>query len=149
MILIHAYASALRTGLPNPKTYPYWVELLTLLAEPNVIQIGVTGDTPLVKDFRALLPLKEIRKLVEHCKYWIAIDSFLPHLAHHVPKPGVTLWSVSDPSRFGYPENLNLLRDPKYLRPKQYRIWEEQSYDPEAFLSAYDVAARICAWRSS
>lgn len=148
MILIHAYAQTLRNGLPNAKTYPWWPQLLAALAAPRVIQIGIAGDAPLVRDFRASLPLREIRALVEACDYWIAVDSFLPHLAHHVLKPGVVLWGPSDPAIFGYPENLNLLRDRRYLRAKQFRIWEEQTADPDAFVPAAETAQRITDWRA-
>lgn len=146
MILLHAYAQALRTGMPNPKTFPHWPALLEQLALRDVIQIGVKGDVPLVKDFREALPLREIRRLVEQCDWWLTIDSFLPHLAQHVGKPGVVLWSKSDPRIFGYEQNLNLLKDRRYLRAKQFRIWEEESYDPEAFVSPGEAATAIQAW---
>jgi ADP-heptose:LPS heptosyltransferase len=146
MILLHAYAQSLRNGMPNPKNYPFWADLLSRLDE-DVVQIGIAGDVPLVDDVRIGLPLTEIRALVASCDYWISVDSFLPHLAHHLPKPGVVLWSVSDPDRFGYPENLNLLRDRSYLRPRQFRIWEEQTFNAEAFMPAEDAARQIQAWR--
>lgn len=149
MILIHAYAQALRTGMPNAKSYPWWPELIARLGHQRLVQVGVAGDAPLVPDFRANLPLRAVRELVELCDYWIAVDSFLPHLAHHVPKPGVVLWGPSDPEIFGYVENLNILRDRRCLRAKQFKIWEEHAADPDAFVPAIEAAEQIARWRAS
>lgn len=146
MILLHPYAQKLLTGMPNPKTYPWWQELLERLALQDVVQIGVTGEVPLVADFRENLALPEIKRLVEICDWWLTIDSFLPHLAQHVGKAGVVLWSKSDPLIFGYQQNLNLLQDRKYLRAKQFRIWEEESYNEDAFMSPAAVAYAIRRW---
>ena len=71
------------------------------------------------------------------------MDSFLPHLAQQVEKPGVVIWSVSDPEIFGYKNNLNILKDRKYLRGNQFDIWEAGSYNPEAFLKAEEVYSVI------
>ena len=64
-----------------------------------------------------------------------------------MPKHGVVLWSLSDPAIFGYEENLNLLKDRAYLRAKQFRVWEEQSCVPDAWLEPDEVVARIREWR--
>jgi len=147
VILIHPFAQSLRSGLTNPKNYPWWSELLEHLPKP-IVQIGVVGEMPLVPDVRIGLPLKQIRSLLSECDYWISVDSFLPHLAHYLPKPGVVLWSKSDPRIFGYPENLNLLKGREHLRAKQFRIWEEESYDPDAFMSADQVVSAINSWHA-
>lgn len=102
----------------------------------------------LVEDCRIGLPLKEIAALLKECAYFITVDSFLQHLAQHVGRAGVVLWSKSDPLIFGYPENLNLLKDRRCLRRQQFRIWEEESYDPDTFLPVGDVVQRIGAWRA-
>ena len=143
MVLIHPYAKPMRNGMPNPKTYPYWKELISLMEKEDIIQIGVNGEKALVKTFKKNLPLTEIMQLIQLCDYWVAVDSFLPHLAQFIGKPGVVLWSVSDPIIFGYSENLNLLKDRKYLRDKQFDIWEAESYNPEAFMTATEVYENI------
>ena len=134
MIILHPYAKKLRTGMPHPKDYPHWKELAELL-DQHVIQIGIEGEAQIVEDFRRGLSLKEIEALVRTCDYWIAVDSFLPHLAKHIGKRGVVIWSFSDPLIFGYPENINILKDRKYLRAKQFDIWESCGRVEEAFLS--------------
>lgn len=148
MTILHPYAQKLRNGMPNPKNPPdgWWTALMQALRLTDVVQVGVNGETPLVKDFRAGLPLAEIERLVRGCDYWLAVDSFLPHLAHHIGKPGVVIWSASDPRIFGYPENLNLLKDRAYLRQKQFRTWEEQSYVEDAFLRVSDAARQTRVW---
>lgn len=145
MILIQPYAQKLRTGLPNPKNYPWWSELLALLPGP-VVQVGVEGEERLTTDFRPGLSLKRIGELVRECDYWIAVDSFLPHLAFHEAKPGVVFWGPSDPRHFGYECNLNLLLDRKFLRRHQFQIWEQVSRDPAAFMTADHAASTIQAW---
>ena len=138
MIIISPYAKPLINGKQNPKNYPYWKELITFLKEP-IIQIGVEGEEKLVEDFRIGLPLKEIEKLVRDCTYWISVDNFLPHLAHHIKKVGIVLWSVSDPKIFGYPENLNILKSRDNLRPDQFNYWEQCEYNENVYLSAQEV----------
>lgn len=146
MILLHAYAQRLRNGMTNPKTFPHWAELLERLDISDVVQIGVSGDEPLVPEFRADRPLSELKALVRECDWWLAIDSFLPHLAQHEGKSGVVIWSKSDPLIFGYRQNLNLLKDRRYLRARQFRVWEEETCDPEAFLSVEEIATAIEGW---
>jgi ADP-heptose:LPS heptosyltransferase len=143
MILISPFSKKLRNGMPkHPKDYPYWKKLVKLLKD-NIIQIGIEGEKKLTKDFRKNLSLKEIEELVKECKYWISVDSFLPHLAKHIGKTGVVIWSVSDPEIFGYKENLNILKDRKYLRKNQFSIWEQESYNEDAFLKPEEIIKLI------
>ena len=148
MILLHPYAQRLRTGLPNPKTPPvgWWEPIIASLEEP-IVQIGVTGETPLVADFRSDLPWADIAVLVRRCSFWLSADSFLPHLAAHESTPGVVIWSVSDPLIFGYRRNLNLLKDRAHLRKSQFDIWESQAYAVDAFMEPRAVIASIAAWQ--
>lgn len=126
----------------KPKNYPYWKELVREL--DDVVQIGVDGEEQLVDDFRKNLPLKEIEKLVKKCDYWISVDSFLPHLAHHIKKPGVVIWALSDPEIFGYKENLNILKDRKYLRANQFYTWDKELVNEDAFLKPKEIIKQIC-----
>lgn len=142
MIIIAPYAQKLRNGKLNPKNYPYWKELLTLINEP-VIQVGVKGEQPLVEDFRANLPISELRKLLQECRTWIGVDSFLQHLAWDEKKKGIVLWSVSDPLIFGHPENINLLKDRSYLAPNQFLWWEYTEHKNERFVSPQEVIEHL------
>ncbi len=138
MILIAPFAKQLRNGKENPKNYPYWEALIRLIDEP-IIQVGVEGERQLVADFRKNLPLTEVRKLIQQCKTWISCDSFLQHLGWDEGKPGVVLWSVSDPLIFGHPENINLLKDRSLLAPNQFLWWEHTEHDPSKFVPPQDV----------
>jgi hypothetical protein len=45
------------------------------------------------------------------------------------------VFGQSDPNIFGHPENINLLKDRKYLREKQFWIWEQAEFIEEAFVT--------------
>jgi len=138
MILIHPYAKSLQNGKRNPKNYPYWKELIALIDEP-IVQIGVKGEEQLVSDFRINLPIIELRQLIKDCRTWIAVDSFFQHLAWSEAKPGVVLWSVSDPLIFGHAENINLLKDRASLAANQFLWWDFTEYNADAFTKPEEV----------
>ena len=138
MIIISPYSKKLMNGKPNPKNYPYWPELIGQIKEP-IIQIGIEGEQPLVEDFRPNLPMAELSKLLHSCRTWIACDSFFQHLAWLEGKPGIVLWSVSDPLIFGHPENINLLKDRANLAKDQFLWWEDQVYQKDAFIHPNEV----------
>jgi len=136
MILISPYSRKLRNGNRNAKDYPYWKELYQMLKQidKDIVQIGVQGEKRLSADFRRNLPLEEIEELIIKSKFWVSVDNFLPHMAHHYKKIGLVIWGQSDPIIFGYPENINILKDRKYLRENQFDIWENCKYDENVFV---------------
>lgn len=133
MIVISPYSKALKNGKNNPKNYPYWKELIALINEP-IIQVGVEGEEQLVPDFRKNLPLPQLRQLIRDCRIWISCDSFLQHLGWDEGKKGIVLWGCSDPLIFGHPENINLLKDRKYLAENQFFWWEQTEHKNERFV---------------
>ena len=144
MILINPWARKLRNGEENPKNYPYWKELIGKLEDNDIIQIGVEGEKPLVDDFRKNLSFKELCKLVNEAEICIGVDSFLQHLCWYLKKPCIVLWGQSDPAIFGHSENINILKDKKYLREKQFDLWEFTEYNQtrfnaDAFVSPIEV----------
>lgn len=143
-VVISPFSKKLRNGKNNAKNFPYWPELLARLDDScHIVQIGANGENRLTGDFRTGLSLAEVTELVKACDFWISVDSFLPHLAHHIHVPGVVLWGLSDPNVFGYAENLNLIRDRKLLRKDQFLYWEEEPFNEGAFLGAEDVFNQI------
>lgn len=138
MIVIHPFAKPLQNGEVNPKNYPYWQELIALINEP-IVQVGVEGEQQLVSDFRKGLSIQELKGLIAECRTWVAVDSFFQHLAWSVGKPGIVLWSVSDPIIFGHPENVNLLKDRKHLADNQFLWWDYTPHNPEAFVKPEEV----------
>jgi ADP-heptose:LPS heptosyltransferase len=142
MIIISPWAQKLRNGKNNPKNYPWWPELISSIGQ-HVVQVGVSGEPQLVDDFRPDLSFDELGSLLFNCKTWISVDSFFQHYAWDLGKPGVVLWGQSDPNIFGHPENINLLKDRKYLREKQFWWWEQCEYNPDAFVSPEEVLKYI------
>ena len=136
MILISPYSRKLRNGNKNPKNYPYWENLIKMLKEidKDIIQIGIDNEKRLVSNFKKNLPLQNIKKLISMSNIWISIDNFLPHVSYHLQKQGIVLWGHSDPIIFGYPENINLLKNRKYLRKNQFDTWENCEYNEDAFV---------------
>lgn len=144
MIILSPYARALRTGDQNhPKNYPHWNKLIPMLKtlKKPLVQVGSGFEMPLpgVEDQRRNLSLKDLAGMINSCDTWISVDSFFQHYAWHLGKRGVVLWGQSDPVIFGHPENINLLKDRKYLREKQFWLWEQTSYQPEAFVQPEEV----------
>jgi len=142
MIIISPYTKKLNNGKENPKNYPYWEQLISLIDEP-VVQIGLTGEKQLVTDFRENLSINELKELLKECRTWIGCDSFFQHLAWVEKKPGIVLWSISDPKIFGHPENINLLKDRAYLAPNQFLWWEAYEYNPERSVLPEEVIKHL------
>lgn len=138
MILISPYAKQLMNGQENPKNYPYWKELIDMIDQP-IIQIGLEGEKQLVEDFRKNLSLPELAVLVEECDTWIGVDSFFQHFCWDLNKPGIVIFSQSDPLIFGHKEHINLLKDRKYLRQNQFWLWTQTNYDINAYVSPEEV----------
>ena len=142
MIIISPWAQKLRNGQNNPKNYPWWAELISLMGQ-HVVQVGVSGEQQLVDDFRPDLSLDQLKILLFQSKNWISVDSFFQHFAWDLGKPGVVLWGQSDPNIFGHPENINILKDRKYLRKKQFWLWEQCEYVEDAFVRPEEVLKHI------
>ena len=138
MIVISPYSRSLSNGKNNPKNYPFWEELIAMIDEP-IVQIGVEGEVQLVKDFRKGLPISQLKELLRECRTWISCDSFFQHLGWIEGKKGIVLWSVSDPLIYGHPENINLLKDRKYLAGNQFLWWEAYDHNAETFVPAREV----------
>ena len=138
MIVISPYSKKLLNGKQNPKNYPYWRELIAMI-DDHIVQVGVEGEEQLVPDFRKNLSISELKQLLRECKTFISCDSFVQHLGWDVGKKGIVLWSVSDPNIYGHPENINLLKDRKYLAENQFLWWEFVNHNPESFVSPEEV----------
>jgi ADP-heptose:LPS heptosyltransferase len=142
VIVIAPFAKKLMSGKRNPKDYPYWAEVIAGIKEP-IVQVGVEGEEQLVDDFRRNLPISELRKLICECRTWVSCDSFFQHLAWDEGKPGIVLWSVSDPLIFGHSENTNLLKSREHLAQNQFLWWEYTEHKSEKFVSPEEVLKHI------
>jgi ADP-heptose:LPS heptosyltransferase len=135
MIIISPYSKRLINGRTNPKNYPFWGELVQEISKTeHIVQVGIEGEEQLVPDFRKNLPVGQLRALIQECDTWISCDSFFQHLAWDEGKPGIVLWSVSDPLIYGHPENVNLLKSRDCLSENQFLWWEFVEHDPNKFV---------------
>jgi ADP-heptose:LPS heptosyltransferase len=119
----------------NAKSYPHWDALIKMLGGHQV------------KKIEGILKEQEIIDLINWCDVWISIDSFLPHLAkYHGLKRGIVIWGTSDPLLFGYKENVNLLKDRKYLRAQQYKWWKDEPINMDSFVAPEVILQEINTW---
>ena len=146
-IIISPYSQKLRNGKNNPKNYPYWDELVLELKKKDfyIIQIGVSGEKSItgVDEVKFNQSLKEIEDLLRNCYVFISVDNFLPHLANCIGVRGIVLWGQSDPDIFGYKENINILKDRKYLRRNQFDVWESCEYNKDSFVLVSNIINSI------
>lgn len=152
-ILISPYSKNLKWGdNQHPKEYPthYLKKLISLLLadKHEIIQLGIDGEIALVKDFRKNLSFIDLKELIQSCDTFICIDTWLQHACNHYGKRGIVIFGQSDPNIFGYSDNINLLKDRKYLREKQFDIWEfteynQTIYNGDAFVEPEEVVKSI------
>jgi len=147
-ICIAPYAAKLPNDIPNPKTPPWWPELVARLVQDGheVIQLGCAGEPEIagVSDFLKSRPYGEIEYAINEADAWISVDSWLPHFCATLRlKSGIVIWSQSNPRIWGYKHNINLLKDHAFLRPYQYAHWFDVPYNPEAFVSPEVVIAAL------
>lgn len=141
-VVISPFSRKMRNGNLNPKDYPYWRDLISKLRYIGcyITQIGYVGEENLGADeARFGLSLDDLKILLRDCSTWISVDNFLQHLCHHINKPGIVIFSKSDPNIFGYSYNKNILKDRKFLKPLQFQNWEECKYEKEAFVEPEEI----------
>lgn len=141
MIIISPWARALPNQF-NPKNPPieWWRELVSLINEP-IIQIGVDSEIKLVPNeyIKFNLTLPALEKLIKYSRTWIAVDSFIQHLAWSLNKPGIVIWGQSNPKIFGHKENINLLKGEEYLMKNQFVKWDMVPYRNDVFVDPQEV----------
>lgn len=136
MILIFPWAAKTTEG-PSPKNYPYWDSVVSNLVKAgySVFQVSRAGEKGVPETTRKDdLTLDQIAKLMKECETWISVDSFAQHMAWTLGEPGVVIFGSSDPLIFGHPENINLLKNRKYLRVQQFWLWSQENADPDRFI---------------
>lgn len=147
MILLSPWAKVTTDGKPSPKDYPYWEEVIRRLSSAGfeVHHVGVAGerDVPGVHRRSNNLKFREIERLLVESETWMSTDTYLPHLAWAVGKPGVAIFGQSDPVIFGHAENVNLLKHRKYLREKQFWLWSQCEPNPDAFVGPQEVVSAV------
>lgn len=144
-IIISPWAKVPRSGRNCAKNYPFWKELVSFLNKKyKVIQVGVGNEEKIPGCiYKFDLPFSELKNLLLSSDSWISVDNFFHHFAHYYGKYGFVIFSKSDPEIFGYKENVNILKDRKYLRKDQYYLWTDEPLDPESFTKPEDIHSRV------
>jgi ADP-heptose:LPS heptosyltransferase len=146
-IILFPFSRKLPDNLPHPKSpnLIWWMRLVYLLENQGheLTQVGVAGEHSLVKDTRFDLPLTALTELLLSADTFIGIDSMGQHLAWDLGKRGIVIWGQSDPLIFGHPEHINLLKDRKYLREKQFWLWTQIPFNQDAFVEPKEVVAAL------
>jgi len=139
-VIISPYSKYLGKGRVNPKNYPWWKEVVRSLKEKvpdtHITQVGIDGEMEIsgVDEFIVNQPLKKIEELISSSTTWISVDNFFPHMASHLNKPGVVIFGQSDPQIFGYPININILKDRAHLLQYQFELWINVEFKPNCFV---------------
>jgi ADP-heptose:LPS heptosyltransferase len=144
-VLISPYSKNLPNGKPNAKNFPHWQEVVnTLLSNGiEVIQVGLPHEPALDGCTQKRVGLAELKDLLLSCDGWASVDNFFHHFAAYHGRRGVVVFGKSDPQLFGYPENVNLLKDRRNLRAEQWKYWYEEPFDEKVFVGPQLVAAAI------
>ena len=145
-VVLSLQSRKMRNGKVNPKDYPYAKELIELLKQNGIytVHVRTSEDAALpVDEVKTDLSLKQLAEVINECDAFISVDNFIQHYATYLGKKGVVIYSLSDPAVFGYKQNVNLLKDKKYLRPDQFLWWEIETAIPEAFVKPYEVYGAV------
>lgn len=146
MILISPWARNTTEGKPSPKNYPYWGAVVNGLLKGGheVLQVSCSGeqDVPGAKRVNDL-PLEKVADLMRACETWLSVDNFWHHYAWTLGQPGVVIFGSSDPTIFGHPENINLLKDRRFLRVRQFGLWSQEKAYPEMFVGPEAVISAV------
>lgn len=143
IILISPWSRPTTEGKPSPKNYPFWPQAVKLLKDAGheVAQVSPQGEPDVQGASRvAPLPYRRLSDYIRTCATWISVDNFWHHLAWSIGEPGVVIFGSSDPLIFGHEENINLLKDRRFLRVRQFGLWSQERAYPEMFVGPEVVA---------
>lgn len=147
MILISPWSRRAPDGKESPKNYPHWVDVVKALSTSGheLLQLSLPEepDVPGCHARRDGLPLRALAALIRASETWISVDNFFHHMAWTVGKRGIAIFGLSDPEIFGHPENMNLLKDRRFLRQRQFGLWGQEASKPEAFVSPEEVVTAV------
>jgi ADP-heptose:LPS heptosyltransferase len=126
----------------SAKNYPFFQGLIDILP-CRVMQLGRKNEHRFQNcDYGFDLKMYEIEALVKEIGNFISVDSFLPHLAHHVGVKGNVLFGPSNPRIFGYSTNNNIIMNEDKLRVDQFGLWRDYKWAGE-WLKPTEMADRI------
>lgn len=146
MIIISPWARNTTEGKPSPKNYPYWEAVVSGLGKAGyeITQLSCSGE-PDVPGARRVndLSLEKLAEFMKTCDTWISVDNFFHHMAWSIGQPGIVIFGSSDPNIFGHTENINLLRDRRFLKVRQFGLWSQEKPYPEVFVGPEAVVNAV------
>lgn len=145
-VIIAPWSAKMPDGRNNAKNYPYWSEVIHKLHFLGVstVQIGRVGEDVIgCKSVFFNKSDDDLRKLLDECDTFISVDSFFPHFAAYHRKKGLVIFGKSDPEIFGHSLHVNILKSRTYLRPDQFRWWNDVEYDIDCFMYDNEVVKEI------
>ena len=82
-IIVSPYSAKLTSGNRNPKDFPAWPEVVSLLKAKGyeVIQIGAEGEERIAGTDQHITnwPVEKLRELFNQAETYIAVDNFCQH----------------------------------------------------------------------
>jgi glycosyltransferase involved in cell wall biosynthesis len=141
IVMIAPFSNKLPTG-ENPKNFPYWPEMVSLMRAAGIytIQVGIAGEKSIDADEMLFNPSNEtLKKFVLGSDSFVSVDTFFQHFAAFHKKRGVVIFSQSDPNIFGHSLHVNILKSREYLRDNQFNLWTQATYNKDTFPTAYQV----------
>lgn len=149
MLILSPYTKNTIDGTRNAKQFPWWQEVVDALCKDiEIVQIG-SGDEKRLDNVKVFIKpkLNDLANIIKEAKCFASVDNFLQHFVYmkKLPIKGVVVFSKSDPIIFGYPNNVNLLKDRAYLRRRneQWHYWHQTKYDENAFVQPEAVIEAI------
>lgn len=137
--------NGLLTG-ENPKAWPYFKELVEMLIAKGVEchQFCANESIEYCGTVIRNTPLSKLHAKVSEYDSFVSVDSFYQHMNHcGSKKPGVVIFTVSDPKIYGYPYNINILKGREHLRANQYLLYSDRDLDENAYESPEVVMKAI------
>lgn len=147
-IIISPYSNKLQNK-ENPKNYPFWNDVIKQLKKMNyfIIQVGMDNEDRLrnIDIFEKNLDFNTtLKELLNQCFCWFSVDNFFHHFATYYNKPGIVIFTVSDPKLFGHSQNINLHNGEENFRKEQYGLWSKSEYNEKAFINSKKVIEEFC-----
>jgi len=147
ILIVAPYPARIPNGKKNCKEYPWWNELTSLIKEKTdyVIYQFVSLEEKKLSHIDYYIDtfnkLWEQEKLIKSCTCWISVDNYFHHFMNVIDsgKKGIVLWGKTDPLIYGYPGNVNMLKDRANLRKQKFSVLGIEDFDPKVFYRPTEV----------
>ncbi len=152
-IIISPYSKQLRNGKNNPKNYPFWKQVVKQIKSEidcEIIQIGVYGEKKIKGIDKIIFDsnFTTLKEIILSSDVWISVDNAINHLGAYLKKPGIVIFGKSSLKIFGYEQNINLIKDEKFLRENQFQTWEEEKFEKKVFIPAERVVQAVLNYKN-